>query len=91
MIGVRIETIMSIRERVEKLIFDPSEIERIRGEIFLTTRSIRGVQARKRKGEMIVLTFFFPFFNMEKKNVYIRMMHRCSILLSGKENSKVFL
>lgn len=72
-------------------IFDPSEIERIRGEIFLTTRSIRGVQARKRKGEMIVLTFFFPFFNMEKKNVYIRMMHRCSILLSGKENSKVFL
>lgn len=50
---------ISIRERIEKLIFDPSEIERIRGEIFLTTRSIRGVQARKRKGEMIVLTFFF--------------------------------
>ena len=90
MIGMRIKMYDDLDSGTNREI-DPSEIERIRGEIFLTTRSIRGVQARKRKGEMIVLTFFFPFFNMEKKNVYIRMMHRCSILLSGKENSKVFL
>lgn len=70
MIGVRIETIMSIRERVEKLIFDPSEIERIRGEIFLTTRSIRGVQARKRKGEMIVLFFFLSLIWRRKMYIF---------------------
>lgn len=61
---------ISIRERIEKLIFDPSEIERIRGEIFLTTRSIRGVQARKRKGEMIVLFFFLSLIWRRKMYIF---------------------